>query len=214
MASLTPKVIGGHTYYYARECQRVDGKPRIVKTAYLGSLDHILEALSQAKTPLQPKSARLASFGDVAALYDQAQQIGLVELIDAQVPKRDQGLSTGQYLLLAASTAPPIPPARLNWPIGTTTPFCRACCPPPPTNSPAKPSGTTWSESPRRTSGPLSRPSPSGSSTNSSSHCACWCMTAPTSSLLSTPAPQLACRPAAITSSTAATCAKSAWACW
>jgi transposase len=102
VASLTPKVIGGRTYYYARECQRVDGKPRIVKTAYLGSLDHILEALSQAKTPLQPKSARLASFGDVAALYDQAQQIGLVQLIDAQVPKRDQGLSTGQYLLLAA----------------------------------------------------------------------------------------------------------------
>ncbi len=102
MASLTPKVIGGRTYYYARECQRVDGKPKIVKTTYLGSLDHILAALSQAKTPLQPKSARLASFGDVAALYDQAQQIGLVELIDAQIPKRDQGLSTGQYLLLAA----------------------------------------------------------------------------------------------------------------
>jgi len=102
MASLTPKAIGGRTYYYARECQRVDGKPKIVKTTYLGSLDHILTALAQAKTPLRPKGARLASFGDIAALYDQAQQIGLVELIDAQVPKRDQGLSTGQYLLLAA----------------------------------------------------------------------------------------------------------------
>ena len=102
MASLTPKVIGGRTYYYARQCQRVDGKPKIVKTTYLGSLDHILEALAQAKTPLRPRTARLASFGDVAALYDQAQQIGLVELIDAQIPKRDQGLSPGQYLLLAA----------------------------------------------------------------------------------------------------------------
>ena len=29
MASLTPKVIGGRTYYYVRECQRVDGKPKI-----------------------------------------------------------------------------------------------------------------------------------------------------------------------------------------
>jgi transposase len=102
MASLTPKIIGGRTYYYARECQRVDGKPKIVQTIYLGSLDRILRALSLAKTPLQPKTARLSSFGDVVALYDQAQQIGLVELIDAQVPKRDQGLSTGQYLLLAA----------------------------------------------------------------------------------------------------------------
>jgi transposase len=102
MASLTPKVIRGRTYYYARECQRVDGKPKIVKTTYLGSLDHILESLSQAKTPLRPQTARLASFGDVVALYDQAQQIGLVDLIDAYLPKRDQGLSTGQYLLLAA----------------------------------------------------------------------------------------------------------------
>ena len=102
MASLTPKVIRGRTYYYARECQRVEGKPKIVKTTYLGSLDHILESLSQAKTPLRPQTARLASFGDVVALYDQAQQIGLVDLIDAYLPKRDQGLSTGQYLLLAA----------------------------------------------------------------------------------------------------------------
>ena len=102
MASLTAKVIAGRTYYYARQCQRVDGKPKIVKTTYLGSLDHILEALSQTQTALRPQTARLSSFGDVAALYDQARQIGLVELIDAQVPKRDQGLSTGQYLLLAA----------------------------------------------------------------------------------------------------------------
>jgi len=102
MASLTPKVLKGRTYYYARECQRVDGKPTIVKTIYLGSLDHIVQSVTQAQQPLRPQTARLASFGDVAALFDQARKIGLVELIDAQVPKRDQGLSAGQYLLLAA----------------------------------------------------------------------------------------------------------------
>jgi transposase len=102
MASLTPKSIHGRTYYYARQCQRVDGKPKIVNTVYLGSLDHILQAVTQAREPLQPQTARLASFGDVAALFDQARKIGLVELIDAQIPKRNQGLSTGQYLLLAA----------------------------------------------------------------------------------------------------------------
>jgi transposase len=102
MASLTPKVLKGRTYYYARECQRVEGKPKIVKTVYLGSLDHIVQSVTQAQQPLRPQTARLASFGDVAALFDQARQVGLVELIDAQVPKRDQGLSVGQYLLLAA----------------------------------------------------------------------------------------------------------------
>ena len=29
MASLTAKRIKGRTYYYLRECQRVDGKPKI-----------------------------------------------------------------------------------------------------------------------------------------------------------------------------------------
>ena len=102
MASLTPKVLKGRTYYYARECQRVEGKPKIVKTLYLGSLEHIVQSVTQAQPPQPPQTARLATFGDVAALYDQADQIGLVPLIDAQVPKRDQGLSVGQYLLLAA----------------------------------------------------------------------------------------------------------------
>jgi transposase len=102
MASLTPKILKGRTYYYARECQRVDGKPKIVKTVYLGSLEHIVQSVTHAQQPLRPQTARLASFGDVAALFDQARNIGLVELIDAQVPKRDQGLSVGQYLLLAA----------------------------------------------------------------------------------------------------------------
>jgi len=66
MASLTPKVLKGRTYYYARECQRVDGKPTIVKTIYLGSLDHIVQSVTQAQQPLRPQTARLASFGDVA----------------------------------------------------------------------------------------------------------------------------------------------------
>jgi len=101
MASLTPKVLKGRTYYYARECQRVDGKPKIVKTVYLGSLDHIIQSATQPQL-LRPQAVRLASFGDVTALFDQARQLGLVELIDARVPKRDQGLSVGQYLVLAA----------------------------------------------------------------------------------------------------------------
>ena len=125
MASLTPKVLKGRTYYYARQCQRVHGQPKIVKTVYLGSLDHIIQAVTQAQQPLPPQTARLARSGDVAALYDQARQIGLVELIDAQVPKRNQGLSVGQYLLLAAinRAAQPASKAQLaHWYQGTILP--------------------------------------------------------------------------------------------
>ncbi|TVS17269.1 MAG: hypothetical protein EA424_12860 [Planctomycetaceae bacterium] len=102
MPSLTNKVIHGKTYYYARECKRVSGKPKIVRTIYLGSLDNILNAVQQAKQPLQHESVDIAAFGDVVALWDLAEQIGLVDIINRHVPKRRQGLSTGQYLLLAA----------------------------------------------------------------------------------------------------------------
>lgn len=104
MASLTAKVIRGKTYYYSRECQRVDGKPKIVRTVYLGSAQDLIAAATGQKKELtpQPKSVDIAAFGDVAAIYDVAQQIGLVELLDRHFPKRDQGLSVGQYLLLAA----------------------------------------------------------------------------------------------------------------
>ena len=102
MPSLTRKLINDHPYYYARWCQRVDGRPRIVKTLYLGSLDHIVQAVESAQQPLPPHEAEVAHFAEVVALYDQAAQLGLVELIDAQIPKRHQGLSVGQYLVLAA----------------------------------------------------------------------------------------------------------------
>ncbi len=102
MASLTRKVINGRPYYYVRHCQRVDGRPKIVKTTYLGSVDNIVQAVEGAREPVPPKTAEIASLGDVAALYDQAMRLGLVECIDSQVPKRDQGLSVGEYMLLAA----------------------------------------------------------------------------------------------------------------
>ena len=74
--------------------------------------------------------------------------IGLVELIDAQVPKRDQGLSVGQYLLLAAINRAAHPTSKAQ--AGPLVPPDRPAPPPArhaPTNSPAKPSGTTWTRS-------------------------------------------------------------------
>jgi transposase len=104
LASLTAKIINGRTYYYARDCQRVNGKPKIVRTIYLGSAHDLIAAATQHKAQQAPppQAVDIAAFGDVVALYDLAQQIGLVELLDRHLPKRDQGLSVGHYLLLAA----------------------------------------------------------------------------------------------------------------
>ena len=102
MPSLTRKLVKGRPYYYVRHCQRIDGRPKIVKTTYLGSLERLLQSVAQSQTPPAPQTAEVLAFGEIAALYDQAAQLRLVQLIDAQLPKRHQSLSVGQYLLLAA----------------------------------------------------------------------------------------------------------------
>jgi transposase len=104
MASLATKKIRGHTYYYARECKRVNGKPKIVWQKYLGRADDIVAALSraaQAPSVCKPESASIIDFAAVVCLYDLAQRLKLVDCIDRHVPKRGTGPSVGTYLLMA-----------------------------------------------------------------------------------------------------------------
>jgi transposase len=101
MPSLTKKIIKGHAYYYARECQRVDGKPKIVWQKYLGRVEDIVEAVSLAES-FAPTEVEVAEYGLTAALYDIASDLGVVEIIDRHCPKRAQGVSVGRYMLLAA----------------------------------------------------------------------------------------------------------------
>src|SRR4051812_38251266 len=106
MASLLKKTIRGKTYYYARECRRVDGKPKIVWQKYLGRADDIIAALTQPTAPptTAPEKAVVTEFGAVLALYDVAQRLRLVEHIDRHVPAQrgPHGPSLGHYLLVAA----------------------------------------------------------------------------------------------------------------
>src|SRR5882672_7427204 len=92
MPSLTAKQIDGHTYYYARYCQRVDGKPKIVRQVYLGKIDDLVAAAERSQQPPQPLETEVAAFGDTAALFDIAQRLDLVRLLDSILPaKRRQG---------------------------------------------------------------------------------------------------------------------------
>lgn len=105
MASIIKKMIRGRPYYYARESKRVNGKPKIVWQKYLGKADDIIAALTQGPTapvPLKPKEAIVTDFGAVAALYDLALRLRVVEHIDRHVPKKRGGASVGTYLLVAA----------------------------------------------------------------------------------------------------------------
>lgn len=105
MASITKKTIRGNTYYYARECKRVGGKPKIVWQKYLGRLDDILAAVAnrgEARPLPQPEGEGFVTdLGAVAALYDLSSRLDLVSIIDQHVPKRGAGPSVGTYLLVA-----------------------------------------------------------------------------------------------------------------
>jgi len=106
MASLHKKKIGKHVYYYARESRRVEGRPKIVWQKYLGRLENIVAAVDQyrhpAPVPAPQPEGLVTELGAVAALYDLARRLRLVEIVDRHVPKRGRGPSVGTYLLIAA----------------------------------------------------------------------------------------------------------------
>jgi len=101
MASIIKRKKGNNNYYYVVECQRVNGKPRIVKQIYLGTIKRILEKFKQPlDKPDIPEEVDHKDFGNIASLLSIAEKIGLVEIIDKHSKKRNQGISVGSYMLL------------------------------------------------------------------------------------------------------------------
>ncbi len=99
MASLQRKYIKGYPYWYIVESRRINGKPRPIVLKYLGTAEHLLGMLDDPGA--KPKEIEEFSYGAVAALLQIANELNFVEIIDKHAPKRQQGLSVGQYLLLA-----------------------------------------------------------------------------------------------------------------
>ena len=100
MATIRKKGSRGHVYWQIVESRRVGGKPRPIVLEHLGSAEKLLQRLREA--PGVPTKAKVIQFGALTALWEIAQELDVVGIIDAQVPKRYQGLSCGQYMLLAA----------------------------------------------------------------------------------------------------------------
>jgi transposase len=103
MGSLTKKVVNGRPYYYLRESAWVDGRPKVVKTTYLGRAEDIERRL--AEEPGEPKEIEVRSFGAVAAALKLCSELGVAEAIDRAVGARGgrrRGPSVGEMMLLAA----------------------------------------------------------------------------------------------------------------
>ena len=98
---LVAKKKGNKLYYYVVESARVDGKPRIVHQAYLGTAEKVA-ALVKDRTAPVPLSATSRDFGLPGALWLAAQQTGVFDLLESLWPAPRSGPSPAHYLLLAA----------------------------------------------------------------------------------------------------------------
>jgi len=101
MASLVAKKKGNQLYYYVVESARVDGQPRIVHQAYLGTADKVVALVKDRTSPV-PLSAASRDFGLPGALWLAAEQTGLWNLLESLWPAPRSGPSPARYLLLAA----------------------------------------------------------------------------------------------------------------
>ncbi len=107
---LYPKTINGITYYYyqrtwrekidphARGKRRGSGKSRVrTESIYLGTAESILQRLKETSGPLDVQHR---DFGFVAAIYQTAVEIGLVDLLREHIPGTRYGLPRWLYFLL------------------------------------------------------------------------------------------------------------------
>lgn len=101
MASLIAKKKGNKLYYYVVESARVDGKPRIVHQAYLGTAEKLADLVKNRTAPV-PLSATMRDFGLPGSLWLAAQQTGVSSLLESLFPHPRSAPSPAHYLLLAA----------------------------------------------------------------------------------------------------------------
>ena len=101
MPSLVAKKKGSKLYYYVVESARVEGKPRIVHQAYLGTAEKLAEMVRDRTAPI-PLAAATREFGLPVALWAAAQQTGVWDLLHCLWPTPRSGPSPAHYLLLAA----------------------------------------------------------------------------------------------------------------
>ena len=123
MATIRKSKVGKYTYWQIVESKRIDGKPRPVVLAHLGTAEQLLYKLS--KGPLEQK-VRSVSHGAVELLYKAATSLELPYIFEQTFPaqKRD-GLNVGQSLLVAAlhrAISPGSKRTFARWPSGAIYP--------------------------------------------------------------------------------------------
>jgi hypothetical protein len=107
MAFLTKRKSSHNTYYYLARFVRKNGVSSKEILQSFGTAENIAATFQQINDDAtdntqKPNYCKIYQFGAVAALLDIANRLEIAETIDKYFPKRLQGLSVGEYLVLAA----------------------------------------------------------------------------------------------------------------
>ncbi|RKZ02087.1 transposase, partial [Candidatus Fermentibacteria bacterium] len=70
MAHLHKKKKNGSVYYYLREMQRVNGKPKVIWQKYLGTADTMHKKLLENESTGKPEKVKTFSFGAIFLLNE------------------------------------------------------------------------------------------------------------------------------------------------
>jgi transposase len=99
MERLEKKKINGKEYYYYSKWGWKDGKCRRLWQKYLGKLEDIAKAVEGGDAPAY---AEVFDFGLSKALWDKNEELDIKTKIDKLCPKRNEKLSVGDYISIAA----------------------------------------------------------------------------------------------------------------
>lgn len=103
MVYIEKRKIGNNVYLYLCKKERVNGKVKRTLNLYLGKEENLRERLSAGPGgKMELKNLVSYEFGYIAALWKIAKILNLASNIDQNSPKRKQGLSLGNYIVLAA----------------------------------------------------------------------------------------------------------------
>lgn len=102
MVFIERKIKKGKVYLYLTHKARINGKSKRVWTRYLGPEAMFKDHIENIQLNLTPDfEIATSDFGMPVVLMRLAERLDLINIINECTHKRDQGLSIGQYLLIA-----------------------------------------------------------------------------------------------------------------
>ena len=84
-------------YYYLGENKKVNGRSVRVWQKYVGPAKTIQSLSMGGRLPTE---ISVLEFGNITSLFSIGEELNFVEAVDKIIPKRHQGLTVGEHLLL------------------------------------------------------------------------------------------------------------------